>query len=187
MAGYVEIPTNMLGQAFSEITLKAALWRLNPDMHFDFGGNMNIWHPYKEGKQGVYYRGKHLCSMDRGNIPQCPIWQTKRESCHVHARDMTWAELQDPFTMAEIKFNLDGTQEQTEYFYVVRPVKDRLLWVGWHATLRKIINSNVPGITAQTLGDELGVTYDIFREIEEMEVAENRTHLYDGKGRSISI
>lgn len=187
MAGYVEIPINMLGQAFSEITLKAALWRLNPDFHFDLGGNLNIWHPYQGGKQGVYWRGTHLCSMDRGNIPQAPIWQTKTEGTRVHVSDMSWAELQDPFSLQEIEYLVDGTQRKTEYYFVKRQVKDRLLWIGWQATLRKICNKNIPGVTAATLGDELGITLDLLRAVEQCEVAENRTHLYDHKGVAISI
>ena len=185
MAGYVEIPGNMLGEAFSEITLKAALLRLNPDIHFDVGGNLNIWHPYKEGKQGVYYRGRHLCSMDRGNIPQAPIWSTIKKGERVHVSDMSWAELQDPFSMQEIEYLVDGTQRKTEYYFVKRQVKDRLLWIGWQATLRKICNSNIPGVTASSLGAELGITLDLLRTVEACEVEENRTHLYDGKGRSI--
>ena len=187
MAGYVEIPTNMLGQAFSEIELKGALWRLNSEFHFDFAGNHNIWHPYQDGKQGVYWRGKHLCSMDRGNIPQAPIWQTIRKGERVHVSDMTWAELQDPMAMNEIEYLVDGTERKTDYWFVKRQVKDRLLWIGWQATLRKICNHDIPGVTAATLGDELGITLDLLRNVEDCEVAENRTHLYDHKGRSISI
>jgi len=187
MPGYVEIPTNMLGQAFDEITLKAAMIRLNSQVHFDLGGNLNIWHPYQDGKQGIFFRGRHVCSMDRGIIPQAPIWSTKTEGMRAQAKDMTWAELTDPMTMQEVEYLADGNSRLTDWYFVKRRVKDRLLWIGWQASLRKVCNKDIPGITAHTLGTELGITLDLLRTVDACEVAENHTHLYNAKGQPIQM
>lgn len=182
MAGYVAIPQDMLGQPFNELTLKKALWALNPDFNFDWGARLNIWHPYQDSKQGVFFKDRHLCSMDRGQIPQAPIWSTKRESVRVAEADLSYAETVDPMTAQEIEFLTDGTQRPSGYYFVFRQTKDRLLFIGWQATLRKICNSKVPGVTPESLGRELGITFDTLREVEACEVTENRTHLYDGSG-----
>jgi hypothetical protein len=187
MAGYVAVPQNLMGRTINEICLKGALRRLNPDMNFDWGGNLNLWHPWQEGKQGVYFKSKHLCSMDRGQIPQAPIWSTKKEVCRIEYADSTIAERSDPFFAEEVEYRLDGTEVPTGWVFVNREVKDRLLWVGWQATLRKIINHDIPGITALTLSKELGVTVDVMKEVEALEVEESRTHLYDASGRSIEV
>lgn len=187
MAGYVAIPQNMLGQTINELCLKGALVRLNPGMNFDWGSRLDLWHPWMEGKQGVYFRNKHLCSMDRGNIPQAPIWSTKREACRVKYEDATAGERTDPFFAEEIEYLPNGDEMPTGYVFVNREVKDRLLWVGWQATLRKIINHDIPGITALTLSEELRVTVDVMREVKDLEVEETRTHLYDASGRSIEV
>lgn len=157
MAGMVAIPQSMLGTTLNELILKSVLIRLNPGIHFDVGGNLNIWHPWQEGKQGVWFRGKHLCSMDRGQIPQAPIWSTKTEFQRVLMSECTFGELQQPMMSHEVEYLTDGTERDTGYVFIQREERDRLLWIGWQATLRKIINKDLPGITAATLTEELGV------------------------------
>ncbi len=187
MAGMVAIPQSMMGTVLNEIQIQAALIRLNPGFHFDWATKFNMWHPYQNGKQGVYFNGKHLCSMDRGQIPQAPIWSTKTEGCRVPASDLSYAEAVDPMKSEEVEFKSDGREVPTGYYFVIRQVKDRLLWIGWQALLRKVVLRNIEGVTAETLGKELGVTIDVTKDVEELEVAENRTHLYDATGRELSL
>jgi hypothetical protein len=186
MAGMAVIPQNMLGTTLNELSIKKALWDLNPEFNFDWGGRLNLWHPYQNGKQSVHFRSKHICTMDRGTIPQAPIWSTKRSMERVHQSDLSYSELTDPWTAEETAYHVDGTESKTGYHFVWREVKDRLLFIGWQATLRKIINQNIPGVTAASLGRKLGVTIDLAKEgVKENLVSENRTHIYDASGRSI--
>ncbi len=186
MAGLAVIPQNMLGTTINELSIKKALWDLNPEFNFDWGARLNIWHPYQDGKQGVFFKAKHLCTMDRGTIPQAPIWSTKQSMEHVPGSEMTYGESTDPRTATEVEYLVDGTERPTGNYFVWREVKDRLLFIGWQATLRKICNSNIPGVTPASLGRKLGVTLDLAKEgIKENLVMENRTHLYDASGRSI--
>jgi hypothetical protein len=186
--GFVAIPQNMMGTALDELKIQSALIRLNPGMHFDWGGKHNMWHPYQDCKQGVYFEGKHICSMDRGKIPQAPIWSTKMEGCRVRKEDLTYHELTDMFLVEEVEYFVDGSQAKTGWCFVKREKKDRLLWIGWQALCRKIIGKRIPGITAETLGRELGVTIDVHRtDMEDLELKETRSLLVDAAGKDIRL
>jgi len=185
--GFVQIPTNLLGQSLSEFAIMRAMQACNPDIHFDVGSNLNFWHPYLGGKQGVWFRERHLGTMDRGTIPMVPLWSTKREGCRVHARDLSYAEMTDKFTLAEVAYNVDGTKTQTGWYFLQRDVRDRLLWVGWHHTLRTICGRGVPGLNERNMSKHLGMPLNLKKMPEELEVAENRTHVFDGKGRSADV
>ncbi len=186
MAGLAVIPQNMMGTTINELSIKKALWDLNADFNFDWGARLNLWHPYQNGKQGVFFNAKHICTMDRGTIPQAPIWSTKKSMERVAASDLSYGETTDPRTATEVEYLVDGTEQPTGFYFVMREVKDRLLFIGWQTFLRKIINSNIPGVTAASLSRKLGVTIDLAKEgVRENLVMENRTHLYDASGRSI--
>ena len=188
MPGYVEIPQSMMGQALTCLDMQAALLRCNPDFHFDMGVKLNIWHPYQEGKQGVYFRGEHICSMDRGNVPMVPIWSTKTMWMRLPASELSYGEITAKDTMTETEFLVDGTERETGFYHIRRQEKDRLLWLGWQHTLRRVLNKKISGCDKAALEFELGVTIDIHREdIKDLEVAENRTHLYDASGRQVSM
>ena len=66
-----------------EHAVKAGLRQLNPDLHFDMGACLNIWHPFKDSRQNVYYLGRSIGAMDRGTLPEVPIWTTKRDMVEV--------------------------------------------------------------------------------------------------------
>lgn len=185
--GYVAIPQAMMGTCLNEIKIQAALIRLNPGIHFDWAGKHNMWHPYKDCKQGIYFNGKHLCSMDRGQIPQAPIWSTKMFGVRVRKEELTFSELQNPFLIEETEYFLDGTDGKTGWCFVKREQKDRLLWIGWQAVCRKIVRRNIPGVDAETLGRELGVTIDVHRDVEDLELRETRSLLVDAAGKNIRL
>jgi hypothetical protein len=176
-----------MGTVLNEFKIQKALIDLNADINFDWGARLDIWHPYQDNKQGVFFRAKHICSMDRGQIPQAPIWSTKTETQRVPASDLSYGELTDPFTAPELEFLVDGTERKTGFYFVRRTVKDRLLWIGWQATLRKVLAQKIPGVTRDALERKLGVTIDVTKEIEECEVEETRTHLYDAAGRVMHV
>lgn len=185
--GYVAIPHNLLGTTLNEFQIQSALRRLNPDMNFDWSSRLNLVQIKKHRLQGIWWKNKHICSMDRGQIPQAPIWSTKREFMRVKYEDATTSERIDPMYSEEVEYLVDGTQKPTGYVYVNREVKDDLLFIGWQATLRKVLNHNIPGVTRAALERELGVTIDPLKEVEAQEVAATRTHLYDGSGREITL
>jgi hypothetical protein len=84
----VSIPRAWMGQTMQEAPVKAGLRSLNPDLHFDMGACLNIWHPYKDSRQNVYYLGRSVGAMDRGTLPEVPVWTTRRDLVEVH-----WTEV----------------------------------------------------------------------------------------------
>ena len=67
-----------LGQGMWDTALKKALQSLNPGVHFDMGACLNIYHPNMDIWQGVFFRGKHVGSMDRGWIPEYNVYDMVR-------------------------------------------------------------------------------------------------------------
>ena len=63
------------GEMMHESKLKRGLMALNPDVHFDLGAAHNIYHPRIEEWQGIFLRGRHLGTMDRGLIPEFTIYE----------------------------------------------------------------------------------------------------------------
>lgn len=62
------------GTPIAEARFKAGLRNLNPDIHFDLADRHNLYHPNIERWQGVWLRGQHLSSMDRGMLPEVDFW-----------------------------------------------------------------------------------------------------------------
>jgi hypothetical protein len=77
-----------MGQTMQEHRVKAGLRRLNPELHFDMGACLNLWHPFMDSRQNVFYRGDSVGAMDRRTLPEIPIWTMKRDMVEVH-----WTEV----------------------------------------------------------------------------------------------
>jgi len=67
------------GKSIHEIELKRVLQELNPGIHFDMGGNLNLHHPKIEKWQGIFYNGQHLSSMQRGTVPEFNVYKQIEE------------------------------------------------------------------------------------------------------------
>lgn len=157
MPGIVAIPAEYMGRTILDSDIKSYLQECNPEIHFDMGAALNIWHPYQEKRQGVFFRGKHICSMDRGMISENPIWSVKREMVTLPASECTYSDMTDPKTLQEYVTAPDGTETPTGNFVVERKQRDRILFVGWRHTLRKIINKKIPGVTQEGLERRFGI------------------------------
>lgn len=79
MATTVTIPRSYMGHTLQEVSVKRVLRAANPEIHFDMGVSLGIWHPYQQSRQNVFYRGRSVVAMDRGTLPEGPIWSLRRE------------------------------------------------------------------------------------------------------------
>lgn len=79
----VTIPKAWMGETMQEGRAKAGLRRLNPEIHFDMGACLNLWHPFMSSRQNVFYRGDSVGAMDRGTLPEVPIWTMKRDMVEI--------------------------------------------------------------------------------------------------------
>lgn len=148
------------GTCIDEVVFKRGLQELNPDLHFDLGGAHDIWHPGISERQGVFFKGKHICSMDRGSLPEFSIYDMKIATVEVPVSEIHPSEVAVPVS-------LNGTTA-----YVRRPVKNRCLRVGWRHTVERLIQKRVPGITRKAVSEKFNVPMLYFQgDTNELEVA----------------
>ena len=165
-----------LGKPLHESTIKAGLRELNPGMHFDLAAAIDQWHPYIHTRQGVYYQGRHICSMDRGMIPEFKAWgvDEREVPCQWADADMADASIRwqivptsDPEYMDKWLLASKGLTNQ----YMVRDdgrlmlltpyklvtVRGKVWRLGWRHTFAAILFRQIPGITHASLGAKFGI------------------------------
>lgn len=149
------IPQELMGDGMSEDNIKRRLLELNAEFEFDLGGRHNLWHPDIESCQGVFYRNRHVCTMDRGTCPEFSCWTFTEEFVPI---------LQSAIRHREFIFvETDGT------VMAKRAVKDKCIQVGWRYTLRAIAKLDIPGCGKQEIEEKFGVTLD-GHDLEDIEV-----------------
>jgi len=165
-----------LGKPLHESVIKKGLVELNPGMHFDLGAATGQWHPYIERRQGVFFQGAHICSMDRGMIPEFKAWGVSQRVVPAQ-----WAEADQP--NVSIRWSIVPTStpdyvdlcllaqsgRSNEYkirddgsLMVLEPVKTidgrgKVWRLGWRHTFAAILFRNIPGITHASLGAKFGI------------------------------
>lgn len=164
-----------------EVDVKRGLQELNPDLHFDMGTALNQWHPHQAIRQGVFYAGRHVCSMDRGSLPEYKIWDVMtapveasfsdadKEDVHIAFRvidktDPNYNELLEAARTG--KFDHLTIREEDGALLYLRPLKigkvrGRCRLVGWRHTFEALIRARIPGVTRESLAAKFGV--DMYR------------------------
>lgn len=164
------------GRYLPEAKLKAALTGLNPGFHFDVGGNLDMPHPMMEHRQGVYFINHHICSMDRGNIPEYKIWMLEPG-----VEDVSWGDIDRfddvqiayveimphdaEFEAAWLAFEAKrdgyhlGMTGKLFHYRACRPsmTPSYVEYVGWRHTLHRILNKRIPNVTKENLCKALGI------------------------------
>lgn len=164
------------GKVMQSVDIEKGLKELNPDIHFDLGGKFNAIHPYIADRQGVWYKGRHVCSMDRGPIPEYKIWMMSK--CVV---EVPWSEVDkedvwiqyvlvnpaepgydDLCILAsrnltnDVAFDGKGRLMRLSC-RAVRNIPSRVLRVGWRHTFYRMVAWGVPGITNETLSKKFNI------------------------------
>ena len=176
-----------MGRMIQESTLKRALKTLHPGFHFDVGGNLDMDHPYIGQRQGVYFNGRHICSMDRGSIPEAKVWM-----CFPGLVDIEWGdiddyddaqiiyveiqrsdpEFEDAWRMFESKkdgYHVDLNGKLFHYRACrMGHAPNYVEYVGWSHTLYRILNHNIPGVTKRALCQLLGLNAETIRFNEKV-------------------
>ena len=119
---------NSLGQSIDEVTLKKGLMELNPGIHFDVGGNLDLIHPMRDIRQGVWYNGRHMAPMDRGMIPEFKVWACREQKY----------------------FDEAGTLQK-------RMIRTHILRIGWQHTFDRLIRRGIPGVTRESLSKKFNL------------------------------
>ena len=166
-----------LGATLNYVDVARGLRELNPGITMDLASKQNQPHPFESVRAGVFYHGKHICSIDRGIIPEFTIW------------DSDWGQV--PIRMCEIERYEDSkvvyaqvleTDERYNYALMMAQrgddeyhlgktgkvfnvhafrwtrVKHRVLRGGWRHTFSRLIAAKIPGVTERSLSLKFGVS-----------------------------
>jgi hypothetical protein len=87
------IPKLYMGQTLQEVDVKKGLLEMNPEIHFDMGTCLNIWHPYQDSRQNIFYRGRSVVGMDRGTLPENPVWTVRKDAIEVPWSEVRYGEV----------------------------------------------------------------------------------------------
>lgn len=158
------------GRSFDSAALEQGLRELCPGLHFDMGARLGLPHPLIQDRQGVFYDGRHICSMDRGIVPEKKQWTVVRARVpgtladiddedasirfHVVSPEAEgYADLVDEVRRGKnetMTLRADGHLVRWEII-VTRKTLGRVVRVGWRHTFERLIQANLPGITRKTL------------------------------------
>ena len=176
-----------MGKMIDSSLLERGLRELNPDFSFDMANRLSEWKPifgagfnkWNPTRQGVYHLGRHICSMDRGLVPEFPQFKvvTRRMPA-----DSTEADKEGVTTTYRViptsdPGYTDGVLHcmNNDPGWYVRPdmaVVHEEWWktvqaegpkemLGWRPTLLKIMHREIPGVTLRSLNEKFGIDMTI--------------------------
>ena len=165
-----------LGRTLDSAVVEKGLRELNPDIHFDMGTKQGQWHPYQSTRQGVFYLGNHICSMDRGLIPEYKQWSVRSGLVDVPMSEwdhddirLFWETVspEEPGYVEKCIATINGKLENYSIRHDGRLIRltgkreakvlGKIVWVGWRHTFEKILLRNIPGVTRSTVVAKFGV------------------------------
>lgn len=166
------------GRSLDASVIQRKLLELNPDFSFDVMNKLSECVPVLGAgfkrlnplRQGVYWKGTHVCSMDRGVVPEYPTFFTVKRRMPVdaaHADDdgvvTTWRAIspgQPEYVDALLhalnqdagwELRPDGVIIASEWSKTVEAAGPKE-YLGWRPTLLKIMRRGIPGVNFTTLG-----------------------------------
>lgn len=168
------------GHQLNSADVERGLRDLNPGFHFDMGTALGQVHPYQATRQGVFFDGRHICSMDRGTIPEFKVWnvaetlvpvslgEADQGDCSIRYMTITpdTPGYEDLCSEAmrgqrdDLTLNADGKLCRIQAVRTVK-VRGRVVLVGWRHTFERIIMKNIEGATRPNIGAKFNV--DMFK------------------------
>lgn len=177
-----------MGRTIDAAIIEKELIELCPDMHFDAGTKKGEWHPYQAVRQGVFWHGQHVCSMDRGLVPEFKQWTV---ISHIVPVGWEEADKEDVSIQLEVIPPSSGEfldaalhmmNRTTGYEYrpdgaiikytpvARRKTRGRVALLGWRHTFERIINRNLPGLTRGKIAEKFGVDMNIYFGVPKNEL-----------------
>jgi hypothetical protein len=172
----LELEKTDFGDKLQADLVEKGLRELNPDLNFDLGARTNQYHPQMDTRQGVFFREDHICSMDRGIIPEFKIWKTTKRIVELpwyaaDREDASISYVSVPKSHPEYEDLLAKGHNEANPEYMVKtdgkllklqcmgyePVKKTCLRVGWRHTFERILAKELPGVTRKAIEKKFGV------------------------------
>jgi len=129
-----------------------------PGIHADLGSrHADRWHPKLSERQGLFFKHKHITSMDRDRIRQWPEWDVSEELVEVPlAYALAHEDL--PVISLNDKGEANITNQETAFAWRMKP--ERCSHVGWAEVMYRLLEAKLPGITKVWLEREFRVSLD---------------------------
>ncbi len=165
----------MLGKTLDSSVIEKGLMELCPDLRFDVATKRGAWHPKQATRQGIFWHETHICSMDRGLVPEFKQWSVVNKLVEVgwEQADKDDVSLQTRVIPAADPAYLDAALKlmAKENGYEMRPdgaiikytpvamrkMQGLIILVGWRHTFERLINRNLPGLTRSAIAQKFGV------------------------------
>mgnify|MGYP001405656824 CR=1 FL=1 len=171
------------GRTIDSSVIQRGLMELNSGFSFDMANRLSEWRPvlgagfkkWNPTRQGVYYLGRHICSMDRGLVPEFPQFKVIERRLPAGSDEAdkdgvttTYEAIKpsDPkFVDAALRcmnntpgwwVRPDGAVVHEEWWKTVQAEGPKEM-LGWRPTLLKILHRQIPGVTIQSLNDKFGI------------------------------
>jgi hypothetical protein len=176
-----------MGRTIDSAVLEKGLRELNSDFSFDMANRLSEWRPvlsvgfakWNPTRQGVYHLGRHICSMDRGLVPEFPQFKVVERRLPagsdeadkdgvstsyqvIRSTDLAYSDAvlhcmnRDPGWYARP----DGAVIHEEWWKTVLAEGPKEM-LGWRPTLLKIHRRQIPGVTIQSLNAKFGIDMTI--------------------------
>jgi len=163
--------------------IQNGLRRLNPAISFDAAENRpSEYHYVLQGdnmtdtRGGVFYNGVYVCAMDRGIIPEHPVWSMAQgfeeiRMCDVNRYDdsrVVYVQVMEEdknYHIALLKaergddnFRKDDDGKVFKYQALREcQVRDKVITIGWRNTLVNLASVGIPGVTVDTVNEQFNV------------------------------
>jgi len=158
------------GKSLDTALIRHGLKLLCAGIHFDMGAALGLWHPRMKDFQGVFYDGKHVCSMDRGIAPEFKLWSIENGPIEIHPEKVqttegawgsyTVIDPSDPtYPDGLVKsatfsdgYELHEGKLKKHRGFVIGQKCGPVVKLGWRHTFERLLYSNLPNITRRNLG-----------------------------------
>ena len=164
-----------MGKIIDAAVIQQGLRELCPDMHFDAATKKGEWHPHQNTRQGVFWHGQHICSMDRGLVPEFKQWsvvnrmtevgweEADKEDVSIQTRVIPTTEPEYLDAAIKIMAQATGYEMRPDGAIIkytpvaMRKLQGRVIFVGWRHTFERIINRDLPGLTRSAIATKFSV------------------------------
>lgn len=163
------------GKVLDSAAIVTGLQELNKDLHFDLAAAIGQQHPYINDRQGVYFYGKHLCSMDRGLVPEYKLYSVTKVPVEVDWADadkegvsiryvqvLPTDEGYEDLEQAAKRGNDPAVQMRGSMVIrmapvAMRPMRGTVIRLGWRHTFEGVLRHDIPGVTRKSVSEKFGV------------------------------
>jgi len=177
------------GQVLDYGTVTRRLRELNPDIHFDMGEALGLYamqnaspaaRAVRTRHAGVYYHGRHVASMDRGEIPEYKVWTVVEAAVEIPPveaaqHEFAWTQWNEVFSDSPeyaagcekaltfsdgyaMETGKDGSPMLKKYRgYMMSKSRGKVLKLGWRHTFERLLFEGIPGVTRQSVAEKFGV------------------------------